>query len=62
MVFDRGSKSDYDGWEVLGNKGWNWEELLPYFKKACKRIHMRLPMADLFPEREIYRSHQKHQG
>ncbi|KAF3007539.1 hypothetical protein E8E13_006429 [Curvularia kusanoi] len=33
MVFDRGSKSDYDGWEALGNEGWNWESLLPYFKK-----------------------------
>ena len=34
MVFDRGSKSDYDGWETLGNEGWNWEALLPYFKKV----------------------------
>ncbi|KAF6811309.1 choline dehydrogenase [Colletotrichum plurivorum] len=33
MVFDRGSKSDYDRWEALGNKGWNWDSLLPYFKK-----------------------------
>jgi choline dehydrogenase-like flavoprotein len=35
MVFDRGSRSDYDGWETLGNKGWNFAGLLPYFKKAC---------------------------
>lgn len=34
MVFDRGSKSDYDGWETLGNEGWNWDSLLPYFKKV----------------------------
>lgn len=34
MVFDRGSKSDYDRWEALGNKGWNWDSLLPYFKKV----------------------------
>ncbi|OLN97998.1 Pyranose dehydrogenase 3-like protein 3 [Colletotrichum chlorophyti] len=33
MVFDRGSKSDYDRWESLGNTGWNWDGLLPYFKK-----------------------------
>ncbi|KAH0443793.1 choline dehydrogenase [Colletotrichum camelliae] len=33
MVFDRGSKSDYDRWEALGNTGWNWDSLLPYFKK-----------------------------
>ncbi|ORY09364.1 putative oxidoreductase [Clohesyomyces aquaticus] len=36
MVFDRGSKSDYDGWEALGNKGWNFDGLLPYFKKNEK--------------------------
>lgn len=36
MVFDRGAKSDYDGWETLGNKGWNWKNLLPYFKKVRK--------------------------
>lgn len=34
MVFDRGAKSDYDGWEALGNEGWNWDSLLPYFKKV----------------------------
>ncbi|KAI8292886.1 Dehydrogenase xptC [Colletotrichum sp. SAR11_240] len=33
MVFDRGPKSDYDRWEALGNTGWNWDSLLPYFKK-----------------------------
>jgi choline dehydrogenase-like flavoprotein len=38
MVFDRGSKSDYDGWETLGNEGWNWEGLLPYFKRASNVI------------------------
>ncbi|WYZ45887.1 hypothetical protein EsH8_IX_000112 [Colletotrichum jinshuiense] len=36
MVFDRGSKSDYDRWESLGNQGWNWDSLLPYFKKNEK--------------------------
>jgi choline dehydrogenase-like flavoprotein len=34
MVFDRGSKSDYDRWETLGNEGWGWDSLLPYFKKV----------------------------
>ncbi|KAH8640347.1 hypothetical protein IG631_03288 [Alternaria alternata] len=33
MVFDRGARSDYDGWETLGNEGWNFETFLPYFKK-----------------------------
>lgn len=36
MNFNRGSKSDYDSWEALGNEGWNWESLLPYFKKVLR--------------------------
>jgi choline dehydrogenase-like flavoprotein len=34
MVFHRGSKSDYDRWEELGNLGWSFDGLLPYFKKS----------------------------
>lgn len=33
LMYVRGSKTDYDGWAALGNKGWDWEGLLPYFKK-----------------------------
>ncbi|RTE81240.1 hypothetical protein BHE90_004186 [Fusarium euwallaceae] len=33
MTFNRGSSSDYDRWVELGNEGWGWEALLPYFKK-----------------------------
>ena len=34
MLADRGSKADYDAWEVLGNDGWGWDGLLPYFQKS----------------------------
>jgi choline dehydrogenase-like flavoprotein len=27
----RGSPADYDGWEALGNPGWRFDEVLPYF-------------------------------
>ncbi|KAJ0117367.1 gmc oxidoreductase [Diaporthe amygdali] len=33
MVFDRGSKSDFDRWAELGNPGWDYDGLFPYFKK-----------------------------
>jgi choline dehydrogenase len=34
MFFDRGAAEDYDAWASLGNPGWDWEGLLPYFKKS----------------------------
>lgn len=34
MVYDRGSAADYDAWEALGNAGWGWSGLEPYFKKG----------------------------
>ncbi|KAL8940590.1 MAG: hypothetical protein Q9216_002735 [Gyalolechia sp. 2 TL-2023] len=34
MMWCRGNKGDYDAWEKLGNKGWGWEGMLPYFKKS----------------------------
>ncbi|KAL9125404.1 MAG: hypothetical protein Q9217_005389 [Psora testacea] len=37
MFFNRGSKADYDAWEKLGNPGWGWKDLLPYFIKFASR-------------------------
>ncbi|KAJ4126936.1 hypothetical protein NW754_002206 [Fusarium falciforme] len=34
MAWNRASKDDYDAWEALGNAGWGWEALLPFFKKS----------------------------
>lgn len=34
MVYIRGQREDYDHWAALGNKGWSYEEVLPYFKRA----------------------------
>jgi choline dehydrogenase-like flavoprotein len=34
MAYIRGHQSDYDHWAALGNSGWSWDEVLPYFKKS----------------------------
>lgn len=34
MAFDSGSTNDYDRWAELGNPGWDWEGLRPYFLKV----------------------------
>lgn len=32
-MYVRGHQLDYDDWEKLGNKGWGFKDLLPYFTK-----------------------------
>ncbi len=34
MMYVRGNPRDFDGWQALGNKGWSYAEVLPYFKKS----------------------------
>jgi len=34
MLYVRGHASDYDHWRQLGNEGWSYNDVLPYFKKA----------------------------
>ena len=34
MLYVRGQKNDYEKWHELGNKGWSYDDVLPYFKKS----------------------------
>jgi choline dehydrogenase-like flavoprotein len=34
MIYMRGQARDYDTWRQLGNTGWSWDEVLPYFKRS----------------------------
>jgi choline dehydrogenase len=57
MVYNRGQRADLDNWAQRGNRGWGYDDMLPYFKRterrigACdERIHGRagnLPVTDI---------------
>ena len=34
LIYIRGQPEDYDHWAQLGNRGWSWDDCLPYFKRA----------------------------
>ena len=34
MIYMRGQAADYDQWRQLGNVGWSWDDVLPYFLKS----------------------------
>src|SRR6056297_2775877 len=34
MIYMRGQAADYDHWRQLGNAGWGWADVLPYFKRS----------------------------
>ncbi|KAI1881318.1 hypothetical protein JX265_000144 [Neoarthrinium moseri] len=36
LCWTRGSRANFDAWEALGNPGWGWDGLLPYFMRSEK--------------------------
>ncbi len=34
MVYVRGQPDDFDDWAAMGNPGWGWDGVLPYFKRS----------------------------
>jgi choline dehydrogenase len=38
LVYNRGQRADFDTWAQLGNRGWGFDDLLPYFKRSEQRI------------------------
>ncbi|KAG9587732.1 alcohol oxidase, partial [Aureobasidium melanogenum] len=49
MFFARGARADYDAWEQLGNPGWGWDGLLPYFEKSETFTPPIEEVQDMFP-------------
>ena len=34
LLYVRGQPQDYDRWQQMGNAGWGWDQVLPYFRRA----------------------------
>jgi choline dehydrogenase len=39
MIYMRGQKSDYAHWAAQGNRGWDWDDVLPSFKRMEDYVH-----------------------
>jgi len=56
QLANRGAPTDYADWEARGAKGWNWESVLPYFKKVERDMDFEGPLhgnAGRIPVRRI---------
>jgi 5-(hydroxymethyl)furfural/furfural oxidase len=59
QLANRGAPTDYDEWEAKGAQGWNWNAVLPYFKKVERDMDFdgpwhgkegRIPVRRIFPD------------
>ena len=59
QLANRGAPTDYDEWEAKGAEGWNWNAVLPYFKKVERDMDFagpyhgkdgRIPVRRIFPD------------
>ncbi len=69
QLANRGAPSDYDEWEQRGATGWNWNNVLPYFKKVERDMDFdgpyhgkegRIPVRRIFPD--LWPEHAKAVG
>ncbi len=44
LIYIRGQREDYDHWAALGNDGWGFEDVLPYFVKSERNQRGAIPL------------------
>ena len=66
QLLNRGAPHDYDEWEARGATGWNWDAVLPYFRKVERDMDFagplhgadgRIPVTRIFPD--LWPAHAK---
>ena len=66
QLANRGAPRDYNEWDARGAKGWNWDAVLPYFKKVERDMDFdgpyhgkegRIPVRRIFPD--LWNEHAK---
>jgi 5-(hydroxymethyl)furfural/furfural oxidase len=66
QLANRGAPRDYDEWEARGAAGWNWDAVLPYFKRVERDMDFdgpwhgkdgRIPVRRIFPD--LWNGHAK---
>jgi 5-(hydroxymethyl)furfural/furfural oxidase len=69
QLANRGAPTDYDEWAARGATGWNWDAVLPFFKKVERDMDFdgpwhgnegRIPVRRIFPE--LWPEHAKAAG
>jgi choline dehydrogenase len=51
LIYVRGQPEDYERWAALGNRGWGWKDVLPYFQRsemACSKIGEKHELVEAF--------------
>ena len=69
QLANRGAPTDYDEWHARGATGWNWDSVLPFFKKVERDMDFdgpwhgnegRIPVRRIFPD--LWPEHAKAAG
>lgn len=58
MAYVRGNKEDYNEWAALGNEGWSYEDVLPFFKKSEHNQQFGEPFHNQQGELNVTYAHQ----